>query len=89
MRAAMSAAQALRVTSRLSVFTSKSKVIICCWKRQRRRPPPSWTHLRHKAKIVELLRPNMDGWSAEDWRLYFEESGGQAASNVALLARGA
>jgi hypothetical protein len=28
---------------------------------------------RHKAEIVELLRPNMGGWSAEDWRLYFEE----------------
>jgi hypothetical protein len=28
---------------------------------------------RHKAEIVELLRPNMDGWSAEDWQLFFEE----------------
>jgi hypothetical protein len=28
---------------------------------------------RHKAEIVELLRPSKDGWSAEDWRLFFEE----------------
>jgi hypothetical protein len=28
---------------------------------------------RHKAEIVELLRFERDGWSAEDWRLYFEE----------------
>ncbi len=28
---------------------------------------------RHKAEIIELLRPGRDGWSAEDWRLYFEE----------------
>jgi hypothetical protein len=28
---------------------------------------------RHKAEIIELLRPNKDGWSAEDWRLFFEE----------------
>ena len=23
---------------------------------------------RHKAEIIELLRPNKDGWSAEDWQ---------------------
>jgi hypothetical protein len=28
---------------------------------------------RHKAEIIELLRPKKDGWSAENWRLYFEE----------------
>ena len=28
---------------------------------------------RHKAEIVAILRPNKDGWSAEDWRLFFEE----------------
>ena len=28
---------------------------------------------RHKAEIVRILRPVKDGWSAEDWRLYFEE----------------
>ena len=28
---------------------------------------------RHKAEIVAILRPSKDGWSAEDWRLFFEE----------------
>ena len=28
---------------------------------------------RHKAEIIELLRLNKDGWSAEDWQLFFEE----------------
>jgi hypothetical protein len=28
---------------------------------------------RHKPEIVRLLRPVKDGWSAEDWRLYFED----------------
>ena len=27
---------------------------------------------RHKAEIIELLRPKKDGWSAEDWRLPME-----------------
>ena len=27
---------------------------------------------RHKAEIIELLRPNKDGWSAEDWQLPME-----------------
>jgi hypothetical protein len=29
--------------------------------------------VRHKSEIVALLRPGPDGWSAEDWQLYFEE----------------
>ena len=28
---------------------------------------------RHKTEIVAMLRSERDGWSAEDWRLYFEE----------------
>ena len=28
---------------------------------------------RHKAEIVRILHPAKGGWSAEDWRLYFEE----------------
>jgi hypothetical protein len=28
---------------------------------------------RHKPEIAAMLRPGRDGWSAEDWRLYFEE----------------
>jgi hypothetical protein len=28
---------------------------------------------RHKAEIVAVLQPGLDGWSAEDWRSFFEE----------------
>ena len=28
---------------------------------------------RHKAEIVALLRPGQDGWSTEDWRVFFDE----------------
>ena len=33
---------------------------------------------RHKAEIVVLLRPAGDGWSAEDWQVFFDERGGIA-----------
>ncbi len=33
---------------------------------------------RHKAEIVVMLRPSNDSWSAEDWRLFFEERAGIA-----------
>jgi hypothetical protein len=33
---------------------------------------------RHKAAIVALLRPANDGWSAEDWQVFFEERAGIA-----------
>ncbi len=33
---------------------------------------------RHKAEIVVMLRPGRDGWSVEDWRLFFEERAGIA-----------
>jgi hypothetical protein len=39
-------------------------------------PPPSAVLeilSQHKAEIVAALRPGRDGWSAEDWRLFFEE----------------
>jgi hypothetical protein len=39
---------------------------------------------RHKAEIIELLRPNKDGWSAENWRLYFEERAAVAEFNGGL-----
>jgi hypothetical protein len=29
--------------------------------------------VRHKSEIVALLRPGPGGWSAEDWRLFFDE----------------
>ena len=44
--------------------------------------PPSPTLLdalsRHKAEIVALLRPGPDGWSAEDWQVFFDERAGIA-----------
>lgn len=33
---------------------------------------------RHKAEIVVLLRPAGDGWSAEDWQVFFDERAGIA-----------
>src|SRR5271155_3624252 len=33
---------------------------------------------RHKPGIVALLRPGSDGWSAEDWQVFFEERAGIA-----------
>ncbi len=33
---------------------------------------------RHKAGIVTLLRPGRDGWSAEDWQVFFDERAGIA-----------
>ncbi|MGC2075970.1 MAG: hypothetical protein WA728_08065 [Xanthobacteraceae bacterium] len=31
---------------------------------------------RDKAEIVALLRPSEDGWSAEDWQVFFDERAG-------------
>lgn len=31
---------------------------------------------RHKVEIMVLLRPAEDGWSAEDWRVFFDERAG-------------
>jgi len=39
-------------------------------------PPPSAileVLSQHKAEIVAVLRPGRDGWSTDDWRLFFEE----------------
>jgi hypothetical protein len=33
---------------------------------------------RHKAGIMTLLRPAEDGWSAEDWQVFFDERAGIA-----------
>jgi hypothetical protein len=33
---------------------------------------------RHKAEILVLLRPGGDGWSCEDWQVYFDERAGIA-----------
>ena len=31
---------------------------------------------QHKAEIVAVLRPGRDGWSAEDWQVFFDERAG-------------
>jgi hypothetical protein len=43
-------------------------------------PPPAVIDLlsRHKAEVVALLRPAEDGWSAEDWKVFFGERAGVA-----------
>jgi hypothetical protein len=38
----------------------------------------------HKAEIVALLRPGHDGWSAEDWQVYFDERAGIAEFDARL-----
>ena len=44
-------------------------------------PPPD-SVLRalcdHKAGIIDLLRPSDEGWSAQDWHVYFDERAGVA-----------
>jgi hypothetical protein len=47
-------------------------------------PPPAMIDLlsRHKAGIVALLRPAEDGWSAEDWQVFFDERAGRALSRM-------
>ena len=42
-------------------------------------PPPSAILellAQHKAEIVAVLRPGRDGWSAEDWQVFFDERAG-------------
>lgn len=43
-------------------------------------PPPAMLDLLffHKAEIVPLLRPRRDGWTAEDWQVFFDERAGIA-----------
>ena len=50
-------------------------------------PPPAVLDLlsRHKAGIVALLRPVDDGWSAEDWRVFFDERAAIAEFDGGLL----
>jgi hypothetical protein len=44
---------------------------------------------RHKPEIVSLLRPGRDGWSAEDWQVYFHERAGIAEFDGGLPRRDA
>ena len=38
----------------------------------------------HKAGIVRLLRPGGDGWSSEDWRVFFDERASIAEFDIGL-----
>ena len=40
---------------------------------------------RRKAEIVRILHPAKDGWSAEDWQLFFEERAAVAEYDGGLL----
>ena len=42
---------------------------------------------RHKTGILTMLRPRVDGWSAEDWRIFFEERASIGEFNGALPRR--
>jgi hypothetical protein len=44
---------------------------------------------RHKTEIIAMLRPGRDGWSADDWRLYFEERAAVAEFDGGLPRAGA
>jgi hypothetical protein len=55
------------------------------------KPPAEVLHAlaRHKAEIVALLRPGRDGWSAEDWQVFFDERAGIAEFDGGLPRIGA
>ena len=69
----MSAAAALRAARALGVdVTLDGKDLLL----EAASEPPATTIealARYKAEIIELLRPGRDGWSSEDWRLFFDE----------------
>jgi hypothetical protein len=50
-------------------------------------PEPALLDLlsRHKASIVTLLRPADEGWSVEDWHVFFDERAGIAEFDGGLL----
>jgi len=47
-------------------------------------PPPAVLDLllHHKAEILRLLRPANDGWSPEDWQVFFDERAASPSSTV-------
>jgi len=51
------------------------------WEAETEAPPPPAVLdllLHHKAEILRLLRPANDGWSPEDWQVFFDERAGIA-----------
>ena len=77
--AAMSAGRSPEGGTRRRRSDSGSTATIWRWKPTA--PPPAAVLdllSRHKAGIVALLRTGSDGWSAEDWRAFFDERAGIA-----------
>lgn len=57
---------------------------------QAQAPPPAdllQRLARHKPEIIALLRPGWDGWSAEDWQVFFDERAGIAEFDGSLTRR--
>ena len=69
----MSAAEALRAARSLGVHLEIEGTDLLL---EAASEPPTTTIAalsRYKAEIIGLLRSGHDGWSAEDWRLFFDE----------------
>jgi hypothetical protein len=74
----MSAAEALREARTAGI---ELRVEGCDLALEADTPPPAGLLerlARHKPEIVALLRPGRDGWSAEDWQVFFDERAGIA-----------
>ena len=74
----MSAAEALRAAraAGLCVTADGESLVL----EARTQPPASVLNglAQHKAGVLTLLRPGRDGWSAADWRAFFDERAGMA-----------
>ena len=74
----MSAAEALRAARAAGVcVTADGESLVL---EARTQPPTSVLDglAQHKAGVLTLLRPGRDGWSAADWRAFFDERAGIA-----------
>ena len=72
----MSAAEALRAARAASIHLGIDSDDLVL---EASLPPPGAVLdalSRHKAEIVALLRSAKDGWSAEDWQVFFDERAG-------------
>jgi hypothetical protein len=74
----MSAAEALRAARAAGVCVTADRESLVL--EARTQPPASVLDglAQHKAGVLTLLRPGRDGWSAEDWRAFFDERAGIA-----------
>jgi len=83
----MSAAEALREARTAGIDL---RVEGCDLALHAQAPPPAdllQRLARYKPEIVALLRPGRDGWSAEDWQVYFDERAGIAEFDGGLPRR--